>query len=59
MCEYKNFKKKFKTFQIKQKQIDKCKTLNNQLWKCIEKNKYIYNCGSEYYYFIKCIDKIK
>jgi len=59
MSEYKNFKKIFTIFKKNQNEIDKCKTLNNQLWECIEKNKYIYNCGSEYYYFIKCIDKIK
>ena len=52
MFEYKNFKQN-------QNQIDKCKTLNNKLWECIEKKKDISNCGKEYYYFIKCIDKIK
>jgi len=52
MSEYKNFKKN-------QNQIDKCKILNNKLWECIEKKRYISNCGKEYYYFIKCIDKFK
>ena len=59
MSEYKNFKKTFNAFRITQKQIDKCKPINNKLWDCIEKNRNIYNCGSVYYYFINCMDKIK
>ena len=55
MTEYENFKKTFNSFKKTQKKIDKCKNLNNKLWKCIEKKGDIYNCGNDYYYFINCI----
>lgn len=56
---YKFFLLESNTFRKNQNQIDKCKILNNKLWECIEKKRYISNCGKEYYYFIRCVDKIK
>ena len=55
---YNNFILEYNTFQKTQKRIDKCKTINNKLWECIDKKNDIYNCGKEYYYFINCINSI-
>jgi hypothetical protein len=41
--------------------IEKCKDIfNKELVKCIEQHQYtIKYCGSHYYNFIKCMDKVK
>jgi len=56
--DYKFFLLEYKNYIKIQTKIDECKTLNNTLWKCIDKKNDIYNCGKEYYYFIKCFHSI-
>ena len=42
--------------------IKKCKLLDNEFWKCLEKhqnmNEIKLNCGKDFYYLMNCINKI-
>ena len=45
------------------KTIKDCEELSTNFWKCLHKHKHLkdvsVNCGEQYYYMLKCIDKIK
>ena len=41
------------------KQIQKCKKLSLEFWKCLEKNRKVRECGPQYYILSKCVEKLK
>ena len=45
------------------KTIKDCEELSTNFWKCLHKHKHLkdvsVNCGEQYYYMLKCIQKIK